>query len=258
MSSRSGYEVYLLESAYKDPTGCAARNVHGFSLAEIQKMAEKWEDAPALYMRIDPQSFHGDDLEEDGIQEVDMDMEDSTCDEKDASSLQDERKLTTEVANNADFAPGGRWVTDAEDDETHVVKELAKSKWSEDLNDDVDEKHEPKGPRGALSGLIVAYSQNDKSVHWGDQVEKTGFSIGASRSSGASLLIGPGPGYNLKSNPFSEEECSMNSAEKLGKTEPRKHSIFLEHLRAERESFKAVFDRRRQRIGIGGFDDDDD
>ena len=33
--------------------GCAARNVHGFTLGEIKKMSEDWEEAPPLYLRLD-------------------------------------------------------------------------------------------------------------------------------------------------------------------------------------------------------------
>ncbi|MQL70616.1 hypothetical protein Taro_002941, partial [Colocasia esculenta] len=70
MEERSGYEVYLLEATYKDPTGCAARNVHGFTLEDIKGMAEKWEESPAFYLQLDTQSlFSGDNLNESNIQE---------------------------------------------------------------------------------------------------------------------------------------------------------------------------------------------
>ncbi|XP_010256515.1 PREDICTED: uncharacterized protein LOC104596878 isoform X2 [Nelumbo nucifera] len=82
IAKRSGYEVFLLEATYKDPMGCAARNVHGFTAYDIQKMADRWEEAPPLYLQLDIQSlFHGDDLNESGIQEVDMDTEEVPCDE---------------------------------------------------------------------------------------------------------------------------------------------------------------------------------
>lgn len=48
-----------------------------------------------------------------------------------------------------------------------------------------------------------------------------------------------------KSNPLSEEERPTSTAG-VGKS---KQSIFQERLRVEHESFKAVFDRRKQRIG---------
>lgn len=33
--------------------GCAARNVHGFSQDDIQKMAFQWEEASSLYLKLD-------------------------------------------------------------------------------------------------------------------------------------------------------------------------------------------------------------
>ncbi|XP_042511205.1 uncharacterized protein LOC122086460 isoform X2 [Macadamia integrifolia] len=70
-AKRSGYEVFLLEAPYKDPVGCTARNVHGFTSDGIQKMADHWEEAPPLYLRLDIQSlFHGDNLNKCGIREV--------------------------------------------------------------------------------------------------------------------------------------------------------------------------------------------
>uniref|UniRef100_A0A7N2RBV4 Uncharacterized protein n=1 Tax=Quercus lobata TaxID=97700 RepID=A0A7N2RBV4_QUELO len=77
----SGYEVYILEATYKDPAGCAARNVHGFTQDDVEKMARQWEEAPSLYLQLDVKTlFHGDDLKESGIQEVEMDMEDEDVD----------------------------------------------------------------------------------------------------------------------------------------------------------------------------------
>jgi YLP motif-containing protein 1 len=68
---RSGYEAYILEATYKDPTGCAARNVHGITVDQVQQMAEQWEEAPSLYMQLDIKSFtRWDDLKENEIQEV--------------------------------------------------------------------------------------------------------------------------------------------------------------------------------------------
>lgn len=37
--------------------GCAARNVHGFTQNDIFKMANQWEDAPSLYMKLDGKVF---------------------------------------------------------------------------------------------------------------------------------------------------------------------------------------------------------
>ncbi|KAH7847988.1 hypothetical protein Vadar_032450 [Vaccinium darrowii] len=76
-AKRSGYEVYLVEAPYKDPVGCAARNVHRFTRDEIQKMAAWREEAPSLYLKLDTKSlFQGDDLKDGGIEEVGMDTED--------------------------------------------------------------------------------------------------------------------------------------------------------------------------------------
>jgi YLP motif-containing protein 1 len=33
--------------------GCAARNVHGFTVDDVNKMAADWEEAPPLYLRLD-------------------------------------------------------------------------------------------------------------------------------------------------------------------------------------------------------------
>lgn len=33
--------------------GCTARNVHGFTQDEVEKMAAKWEEAPSLYLQLD-------------------------------------------------------------------------------------------------------------------------------------------------------------------------------------------------------------
>ncbi|XAR50085.1 hypothetical protein NMG60_11004318 [Bertholletia excelsa] len=249
-AKRSGYEVYLLEATYKDPAGCAARNVHGFTQEDIQKMAEQWEEAPSLYMKLDIKSlFHGDDLKETGIQEVDMDTDDG--DDIIGALSGSERKDTEKIVapSLVDGSSDGfsenakKW--DAEGDHSSgAVKELGRSKWSSDLDDDKAETTETaKGNLSALSGLLKAYTKEGKSVHWGDQVGNTGFSISAARRLSASLVIGPGAGYNLKSNPLPEDQGPTWSV-----GESNRQSIFQERLRAERESFRAVFDKRRQRI----------
>ncbi|KAK0586524.1 hypothetical protein LWI29_008368 [Acer saccharum] len=253
VAKRSGYEAYILEATYKDPAGCAARNVHGLTFDEIEKMVEQWEEAPSLYLQLDIKTlFHGDDLKESGIKEVDMDMEDEDFDE--GLSAQQGREPdniivpTTRDDASADSPKDGKRWDPEEDHPTEVVKDLGRSKWSEDLDEDVAERSKVvKGNLNALSGLFQAYGKEGKSVHWGDQVSDTGFSIGAAKKAKMlSLVIGPGAGYNLKSNPLSKEE-SPTLTHNSGKS--KKQTVFQEQLRAEHESFKAVFDRRRQRIG---------
>ncbi|GAV73831.1 AAA_33 domain-containing protein [Cephalotus follicularis] len=248
-----GYEVYMLEATYKDPAGCAARNVHGFTLDEIQKMAGLWEEAPPLYLQLDIKLlFHGDNLKESGIQEVDMDMGDGDLEEALHGNQGQPQKIV--IPSLGDDAPddpsknGKRWEAEG-DQPSEEVKALGRSKWSDDLDeDDTNNSKAARGNINALSGLIHAYRKEGKSVRWSDQVGSRGFSIGAAqKATMLSLVIGPGAGYNLKSNPLPEEQSltSTSSTNKSGK-----QSVFQEQLRAEHESFKAVFDRRRQWVGV--------
>ncbi|XP_019451155.1 PREDICTED: YLP motif-containing protein 1 isoform X2 [Lupinus angustifolius] len=242
-AKRSGYEVYILEATYKDPVGCAARNVHGFTQEDIEKMAGQWEEAPSLYLQLDAKSlFHGDDLKESRIQEVDMDMEDDLDDALPAVEGREAEKVVYPPIR----VDASSVKDDAEGEHPTEARELGKSKWSDDFSEyDTDQTEGMKGNINALSGLIHHYGKERKSVHWGDEAGHTGFSIVAARKVNAlSLVIGPGAGYNLKSNPLPEEESSRRNS-----VEPRRHSVFQEQIRAEHESFKAVFDKRRQRIG---------
>lgn len=60
---------------------------------------------------------------------------------------------------------------DAEGEHPMEVRELGKSKWSEDFGeDDIDQIEGMKGKINALSGLVHQYGKQRKSVHWGDQV----------------------------------------------------------------------------------------
>ncbi|KAL5544402.1 hypothetical protein UlMin_008186 [Ulmus minor] len=246
IAKSSGYEVYVSEASYKDPAGCAARNVHGFTLNDIQNMACQWEEAPSFHLRLDVKSlFDGDDLKKGGIQEVDMAMEDE-ADGRCLTVLQErnhDKTIVPPVADDtADDSPQDEKSWNADEENTTEVKELGRSKWSNELDEDDTEKTEQvKGNLNALSGLIQAYGKEAKSVRWGDQGGSSGFSIG--RVKNFSLVIGPGAGYNLKSNPLPEEGGSNS-----GKV--KRPSIFEEQLRAERESFKAVFNRKQQRIGL--------
>ncbi|XP_020250187.1 uncharacterized protein LOC109827589 [Asparagus officinalis] len=254
VAKRSGYEVYLLEATYKDPTGCAARNVHGFTVHDIQKMAEKWEEAPSLYLHLNIQSlFRGDNLNEQSIQEVDMDTDDAAGDEE-ADKPQQSEDMRNKEPSPLNHTLDGirkaaeRWNSDEEEEELTHVKDLGSSKWSKDVDEDIDESDGAGRNLNALSGLVQAYGKSEKSVHWGDQVEKSGFSIGAvKKQRRSSLIIGPGSGYNLGSNPLQEDDVALQSSGKSNVNESKRR--FTEQLRAERESFKAVFDRRKQRIG---------
>ncbi|KAF8037273.1 hypothetical protein BT93_B0244 [Corymbia citriodora subsp. variegata] len=248
----SGYEVYILEAAYKDPEGCAARNVHGFSLDDIQKMAGQWEEAPSLYWQLDVKSLlRGDDLKESGIQEVDMDMEDDQDESLptvEGKKLKNSKEPPPDGDAPHDFSKVGE-IGDAGGDHITEVRELGRSKWSENLEEhENEERVEMRTSVSALSGLVRTYGKGRKSVRWGDQAKNTGFLIGAAKKANASaLVIGPGAGYNLKSNPLPEE--GNLSASHSGGELKRQRSTFQERIRAERESFKVVFDRRRQRIG---------
>lgn len=52
-----------------------------------------------------------------------------------------------------------------------VVKDLGRSKWSNDLDDDdVRRTATTKGNSSALTSLIKSYSKKGKSVRWADQV----------------------------------------------------------------------------------------
>ncbi|KAL6541379.1 hypothetical protein OROHE_011087 [Orobanche hederae] len=253
---RSGYEVYLLEAAYKDPAGCAARNVHGFTQIEIHKMANHWEEAPSLYMKLDIKSLlHGDDLEQHGIQEVDMDTEDGDYVDSAAGS---EGTAITKVGRPSDGDLARDVIVkddkkgDAEEHQLEVVKELGKSKWSNEL--DEDELHKTEATRGnstSLSSLVKSYSKKGKLVRWADQIGRIGFSIGAGKAANVSLVIGAGSGYNLRSNPLPEEEKFRQTSGGL-----RRKNVFQEQLRAEHEAFRAVFDKRKQRINGLGVDEE--
>lgn len=251
-AKRSGYEVYILEAPYKDPAGCTARNVHGFTQDDVEKMAVQWEEAPSLYLKLDVKSlFHGDDLKEGNIQEVDMDTEDGGFDGN-VSRLEEREHEDVAASSGGDLRrddlPKDESSLDAEGVTQIEVKDLGRSKWLDDLDEEDNKGTESlKGKSNVLSGLLRTYGKEGKSVRWGDQGGHTGFSIGAVKKANmVSLVIGPGAGYNLKTNPLPEEDA--RAAAQSG--EMKRHSVFKERLRAEQESFRAVFDnRRRQRIG---------
>ncbi|CAL5023174.1 unnamed protein product [Urochloa decumbens] len=257
-AKHSGYEVYLLEAPYKDPTGCAARNVHGFTLDEIKKMAADWEEAPPLYLQLDIHSlFHDDNLRGHSIQEVDMDTEDiDDANETTSTTAENSQKAIQEAPHNEScegFSKSGEnWNSEVEDD-LDAFKELGQSKWSKDFEDDIEKPENTKGNTHALTGLAQTYSTRQKRVSWGDRLQKGGFSIAATkRKLASSLVIGPGSGYNLVSNPLAEK----NSTGTKGNSNNEAKKRFSEQLRDEGQSFRAVFDKRKQRIGV--FENGDD
>lgn len=258
-AKRSGFEVYLLEATYKDPAGCAARNVHGFTQDDIQKMACRWEEAPSLYLKLDAKSLlGGSGLEDGGIQEVDMDMDDEDpagglIGSEDGKFQDPSQPLVDDLKTSGFLKHDNEWST--EDHSAEEVKELRTSKWSNEFDEGDGQRPErSKSNLSALSGLISAYGKKGKSVSWGDKVGSMGFSIGATNKAKLlSLVIGPGAGYNLKSNPLTEKD-NLPLAKK--NFESKKQNVFQEQLRAERESFKAIFEKRRQRIGGLGTEDD--
>lgn len=267
VAKRSGYEVYLLEAPYKDPAGCAARNVHNFSADKVQEMADHWEAAPPLYLQLDISTlFRGDDLNAQDITEVEMDTDDVEhgVEDHDESFMTDSGKKDSP----SDFSVqvqigqpnhGDRWGSEISDPSSEV-KDLTRSKWSDDHDDDNTNAKEPEKVDGnALSGLMQAYGKGDRCVRWADQGDvgsDKGFSIGCVPQNKRALIIGPGAGYNEVSNPLPEEErnYSMHGSNSGG--ESKRNTKLLDQLRAEQESFRAVFDRRRHRIG--GMEEDDE
>ncbi|CAL9126013.1 unnamed protein product [Musa acuminata var. zebrina] len=253
VAKRSGYEVYLLEAPYKDPTGCAARNVHGFTQEDIQKMAEKWEEAPLLYLRLDIQSlFRGDDLNEHSIQEVDMDINDSDCDD-DGTKLQDEESLKPSEPKSVDYVPdkdlskvGEKWDSDEEEEGQTRIKELGSSKWSKDLEEDIENSENVRGNINALSGLIQAYSKSGKSVHWGDQASNPMVedqdSVGATESSSWCLATlkdgyGSSPDRPLF-RPIELEEIDDDESDELLHQPEKKRRLTAEQVQFLEKSFE--------------------
>lgn len=259
--------MYLLEAPYKDPAGCAARNVHNFSADKVQEMADHWEAAPPLYLQLDISTlFRGDDLNAQDITEVEMDTDDVEhgVGDHDESFMTDSGKKDSPSDFSVQVQSGqpnhaDRWGSEISDPSSEV-KDLTKSKWSDDHDDDNTNAKEPEKVDGnALSGLMQAYGKGDRCVRWADQGDvgsDKGFSIGCVPQNKRALIIGPGAGYNEVSNPLPEEErnYSMHGSNSGG--ESKRNTKLLDQLRAEQESFRAVFDRRRHRIG--GMEEDDE
>lgn len=64
---------------------------------------------------------------------------------------------------------GERWNTEEEEELTEV-KEIGRSKWSKDLEEDAENSDGGEENTNVLSGILQAYGTNEKSVHWSDQV----------------------------------------------------------------------------------------
>ncbi|KAL5211302.1 hypothetical protein ABZP36_022149 [Zizania latifolia] len=210
---------------------------------DVKKMAVEWEEAPPLYLRLDIHSlFHDDNLHEHSIQEVDMDTEDVDDANSIATSTKAEntQKAVTESLDNGhnqDVSKAGENWDSSEEDDLDGYKELGQSKWSKDFDEDTKKSDHVEGSRHALSGLAQTYGTHRKTVSWGDQLEKGGFSIGAAkRRLTFSLIIGPGSGYNLASNPLAEGNSMGTKGESNNETKKR----FSEQLRDEGESFRAT------------------
>lgn len=72
------------------------------------------------------------------------------------------------------------------------MKELVKSKWSDDL--DEDDKEGSKGMKrnlNALSGIIQAYGKQGKTVRWSDQVTIKFMALFSSVNAMPFLFYGP-------------------------------------------------------------------
>ncbi|KAE8707401.1 hypothetical protein F3Y22_tig00110384pilonHSYRG00756 [Hibiscus syriacus] len=105
-----------------------------------------------------------------------------------------------------------RW--DAEEDHPAEVKELNRSKWSSNLGEDETEGSKAvKRNLNALSGLIQAYGNKGKSVHWSDK----------------------------KSNPLPRAESHTSNS--IGNS--KKQSSFQERLCAGRNPLKLFLTGRR-------------
>ncbi|KAJ0960986.1 hypothetical protein J5N97_001064 [Dioscorea zingiberensis] len=119
------------------------------------------------------------------------------------------------------------------------------------MYEDLEDSDSPKEKLNALSGLLQAYGKGIKSVRLGSR--RVDFPSVLLREGSPHWLCGPGSGYNLDSNPLQDED-SPEAAGRNSGSELKKR--FHDQLRAERDSFKAVFDKRKQRIG--GFHDSED
>ncbi|KAJ0105043.1 hypothetical protein Patl1_17845 [Pistacia atlantica] len=208
-AKRSGYEVYILEATYKDPAG-----EKFFSLDN-----GKYVNNLVKFQGCAARNVHGFTF--DAIEKMAGQWEE-------APSLYLQLDIKS-LFHGDDLKKSG-------------IKEVDMDLEDEDIDEGLSAQQEILEQHYSCWGSTTFWE--GKSVRWGDQVGDTGFSIGAAKNANMlSLVIGPGAGYNLKSNPLTKEGAIRIQCVVLARSE--KQSSFQEHLRAEHESFKAVFDRRR-------------
>eukprot|EP00245_Coleochaete_scutata_P008610 TRINITY_DN266_c0_g1_i3.p1 TRINITY_DN266_c0_g1~~TRINITY_DN266_c0_g1_i3.p1 ORF type:complete len:241 (+),score=45.30 TRINITY_DN266_c0_g1_i3:1255-1977(+) len=186
---RSGYEVYILETPQIPPADCFARNVHDFTLPQIEEMAKRWESTPPLYNLLNVSSLlHADELSSEGITEVEMDADDLDRDreeeEEEASPVEVSAKWSGEEDDS-------RYNSDDEETEDVPAQASTSTRWEPRAKpkkgivkrgtgpaaaaDNVDSEDDDDGNAStgvafgnALFGLMAAYTKIQKQVRWAD------------------------------------------------------------------------------------------
>lgn len=275
--------MYIAElAANKNPWACAARNIHGFTTEQVDVMAQQWEPIPSHYLALDVTSlFRQDTLEKDDIVEVEMDADDLERDIEDQGGLEASNTAEEEtVEDDGEKHVQGEVV--ATDHKSREVNEPAAARqtnsfaWSSSMKpkksilktaeiDDEEEEDddEENGESNPLAGLLQAYSKREpkketvssqkKHVTWADTENNRevfhGFKIGGSSDKKQRLIIGPGSGYVVRSNPHQDEVGGLSFGDG-GKLEQKR--AFSAQLRAEQEEFKSIGSRRREEDGAPG------
>ncbi|CAI7771280.1 unnamed protein product [Closterium sp. NIES-53] len=198
----AGFEVYVVQpSASSHPTLCAGRNTHGFTVQQVQGMAEQWEALPPHMLLLDVKSlFHEDTLDDASITEVEMDEEDDELhmeqEEAATAAAEEEEKLREQQQQQQqqtgqDGAKGasgggggegqssaeGRWTGEgagngagvkrrrdvgAADAAADADAHADGDSDEEDDDGDDDDDDEGGGGGGALAGLLAAYGSQKK------------------------------------------------------------------------------------------------
>ncbi|XP_018611747.2 YLP motif-containing protein 1 isoform X1 [Scleropages formosus] len=99
-----GFEVYLAEITADNQT-CAKRNIHGWKLKDITKMASNWEASPRHMVRLDVRSL----LQDAAIEEVEM--EDFNPSEEEAKEEPPGAAAEEEEGDLA-YIPKSKWEMD--------------------------------------------------------------------------------------------------------------------------------------------------